>query len=650
MGNRLVMTAGLLLAAVFIVGCEGDDGATGPAGPPGPPGPAGPPGDAGAARTLSLTIIHVNDTHSHLVAENFDFDVSGLGLSTTLSDGSPLSEVEVTYGGYPMVTTLFRNEETRNRNVIKLHAGDSITGTTFYSLFKGEADAAVMNRICFDAFTMGNHEFDDGDAGLANFLDFVNSSGCNTPALGANIVPASSSALQGGYLQPYAIVERDGIDIGIIGINIAQKTKISSQPDEGTEFLAEVATAQENIDELTALGVEHIVVLSHFGYGNEVAMAEALSGVDVVVGGDSHTLLGDETFTDLLGFNVGGEYPTVVTNADGDTACVVQAWEYTHLIGKLDVLFEDGKVTSCSGSPLMPISDTFAYEDADDTDRVLTGADKQAVLDALTGEDEIRFTAPDPVSAQIVADYQALEEGELDSVIGVAAEDFCLERIPGEGRSSIDGCLEATYNQGSDITHLVMQSFLDAAGAADFVIQNAGGVRADLPAGDITFRDVLTILPFANTIVFGEMTGAQVATVLEQAMDNWVDNGGSTGSFPYALGLRYNVDASAPSGSRITEIEVNSRLAGEWTAIDPAATYVVATNSFTAGGRDGYFEFSNVAFEDTKSEYSEPLIRLVEQTTASGEEVRKLPLEVYSIKNYTGTDGCDHGTTPGCGI
>ena len=103
-------------------------------------------------KPLTINILHMNDHHSHLSDDKFDLDVSGMNLWTKKSDGTPLSEVEVTYGGFPLLVNTFQRMERKVKNPIKIHAGDAITGTLYYSLFKGEADAAVMNEICFDAF------------------------------------------------------------------------------------------------------------------------------------------------------------------------------------------------------------------------------------------------------------------------------------------------------------------------------------------------------------------------------------------------------------------------------------------------------------------------------------------------------------------
>ena len=621
------------MTALILAGCGGDD-------------------DDSNAEPIEITILHMNDHHSHLSAEDFDFDTSSLNLSTTVEGGAAVEEVEVTYGGFPMMVSLFESLEAESENVLKLHAGDAITGTLFYSLFEGEADAAMMNQICFDAFALGNHEFDDGDAGLAEFLGDLDTADCDTPVLAANVVPGENSAIADGFIEPYTIIERDGQEIGIIGIDIANKTKNSSSPDEDTQFLDETATAQENIDILEDMGVNKIILLTHFQYANDLVLAQALTGVDVIVGGDSHTLLGGENL-ETLGFSPSADYPTQVTNLDGEPVCVVQAWEYAHILGKLDVSFdENGVVTSCSGQPYMPIANNFVYEFNDDEDLSLEGSDQQAVLDALTAFPELVFTEADVATTELLAGFNSQVETLQERVIGSANEDLCLERFPGQGRSSIEGCSEDTYAQGSDISNIVAKAFLTVTPTADIAIQNGGGVRVDVRAGEYTIADAFTLLPFSNTLVVLDLTGQQILDVLEEALAFGLDPEGSTGAYPYASGLRYDVNASLTEGSRFSNVQVNSRLEGDWFDIDPTATYKVVTNNFIAAGRDGYATFGVVFnagnFEDTFTEYAQGFINYVEGLTESNEQLQRLPAEEYSTQSYVDSGGCDHSASDDC--
>lgn len=635
---KLTKLSAVLLFSAGLVACGGEDGEDGQ--------------NAVVDQSLNLTILHMNDHHSHLAAKTFDYDVSALNLSTKDATGAAVKEVQVSYGGFPKMVSLFNRLSQQSDHVLKLHAGDAMTGTLYHSLFKGQADAEMMNQICFDAFALGNHEFDEGDSGLANFLNLLNSSACNTPVLAANVVPGDSSAIKEGYIQPYAVIQRGGQKIGVIGIDIAGKTKDSSCPDQDTEFLDETTTAQKYIDELTQSGINKIILLTHYGYENDLALAKNLTGVDVIIGGDSHTLLGDNTFTDL-GFNPVAAYPAQTTDKAGNKVCVAQAWEYAQIMGKLDIQFNsNGVVESCSGVPYLPISNQFVYEYADDDERLLQGNDLSLVLSRLTAEDEVVQVQEDATTKSLLTVFDQDVDVLKQTVIGTNADNLCLSRVPGDNRSKAPCVSGNTYERGSDISNVVAKAFLTGAPQADMAIQNGGGVRIQLNAGDVTIADAFTLLPFSNTLVVLEMTGQQVIDVLEDALANFVDNDGSNGSYPYAAGLRYNVDLSKAKGSRISAVQVNPQVSGSWTAIDTAAVYKVVTNDFIASGQDGYTTFETPykagKFEDTFTEYAQGFINYVERLTEQGKQLGKLPVEEYSTQLFIDADGCNHTSGAGC--
>ncbi len=586
-------------------------------GPPfDPPGP--PPGVADEA--LSINILHINDHHSHLQPDS--------GFSAQLSPGLP--EVTFDLGGFPQVVEKFQMLDRRLGNVVKVHAGDAITGTLFYSLFSGEADAALMNEVCFDMFALGNHEFDDGDAALADgFLsDLAADPRCDTPVIAANVVPEVGTPLrpsaEESLIQPYVIKEFDGERVGFVGIDIAQKTKVSSSPLESTEFLDETETAQKYVNELNDQGIENIVLVTHYQYENDLELAKNVTGVDAIIGGDSHTLLGDfETF----GFTSAGDYPTMTTNADGEPVCVAQAWQYSYVVGELNLTFEDGSIAGCDGTPHLLVSEPdggFTKEvevDGEQVDVPLTGRERSRFIREVRALPNATVARPDRKAQRILDSYSAAVDELSQQVIGTATEDLCLERIPGGGRSALCDTDESASSgaqlnvNGGFIQQVVTDAYAARAFRADFAIQNAGGVRIDIPAGPITIADAYELLPFANTLVELELTGQEVADVLEDAVENFLDDGGSSGSYPYGSGIRWDVDLSQPAESRFTNIEVKQD-DGSWTPLDVTADYVVVTNSFIASGRDGYDAFG-VAFRegrvvDTFIDYAQGFIDWVE--------------------------------------
>jgi 5'-nucleotidase len=599
-------------------------------------------GGSAAKRPLIVNILHINDHHSHLQPDD--------GFSAKLSPALP--EVNFSLGGFPQVVNKFKELESKLDNVVKVHAGDAITGTLFYTLFKGKADAALMNEVCFDMFVLGNHEFDDGDAQLADgFLtDLASDPDCATPVIAANVIPEVGTPLEPfegeSLIQPYVIKEFDGQQVGFIGIDIAQKTKVSSSPLDTTQFLDEVETAQLYVDELKEMGIENIVLVTHYQYEQDLELAGMVTDIDAIVGGDSHTLLGD---FEAFGLNSGGPYPTKTVNKDGDPVCVVQAWQYSYVVGELSLKFRDGKIQDCRGTPHLLVTEpeegfTTDIQVGDDTESVpLTTREERLFKTLLRSRFRNASLSEADADAQQILDSFSGQVDELtQQVIGAATEPLCLERIPGQGRSAIcDDNAEAASGAQSNINggfiqQIVTDAFAARAFRADFALQNAGGVRIDLPAGNITIADAYELLPFANTLVELELTGKEVADVLEDAVDNFLDDGGSTGSYPYGSRLRWDVDLSKPSGMRFSNVEVYDRDSGTWGLIDPDENYVVVTNSFIASGRDGYDAFG-VAFNegrvtDTFIDYAQGFIDWVEQD--AGGTVSVPEPEFFSTQSF----------------
>ena len=566
---RHTLPTALLLSLLALSACGGSDDAPVSAEP--------------VFEPLSLTVAHINDQHSQLAPF----------ANTTLTLDGTATRVEL--GGFARVTSAFQRYANRN-DVIKLHAGDAITGTLYYTLFKGQADADLMNTVCFDAFALGNHEFDDGDAGLKNFLDHLRSGSCQTAVLAANVQPAAGTPVAGDYLRPYTIKTVQGVKVAIIGIDVKGKTTNSSRPLASTVFEDEVTAAQREIDALKAQGIRHFILLTHQGYAADKAMAAQLTDVDAIVGGDSHSLLGDFS---ALGLSSSGDYPTKLTNKDGKPVCVVQAWEYSKAIGELNLNFNrKGEVESCDGQASLLVGSAFQRQDSGGNWVTVDDATRLQLIRRLQAVPVVRVTEPDTVAALTLAGYAAQVNAKKAETIGTATEALCLVRVPGESTNrsaGVAGCEAAnTLARGSDAAQVVAEAFLAGSLRADVAIQNAGGVRIAVPAGTLSMDTAFTLLPFTNVLVELSMTGQQIVQVLEDAVANHLDNSGSSGSHPYAAGLRWNLDMSQPRGQRFTGVQVRDRSTGTWSAIDPARTYTVATNDFIASGQDGYTTFGQV--------------------------------------------------------
>ncbi len=546
--------------------------------------------DTDKVAPLDLTIAHINDHHSNLDA----FSAQAMKIGGV--------DTQVELGGFPRATTAFKQYEGRD-DVLKLHGGDANTGTLYYTLFKGQADADLMNTICFDAMAVGNHEFDDGDGQLKSFIDYLHAGACKTPVLAANIHPQIGTPLApqaaDDYLKPYTVKTIKDVQVGIIGLTIKGKTQNSSSPLPTTAFEDEAVAAQRTIDQLKAQGIHHIVLLTHMGYEADKTLAAQLTDVDVIIGGDSHTLLGDFS-AQGSGYSSSGAYPTQLANKDGKPVCIGHAWEYSKAIGEMHVSFnEQGEVTSCSGQASLIIGDTFKRQDAEGAWTSVDNATQQQILAAVAADKGLKMLTPDAGAASVLTAYSGQVDEMKKEPIGATSDPLCLVRTPGESTNrsaSVAGCEDANQlARGSDAAQVVAQAFLEASLRADIAIQNAGGVRVPVAAGTITMGDAFTVLPFTNVLVELPVTGQQVGSVLEDALSNYLDAGQPTGGgHPYAAGLRWNLDMSRAKGERFTQLEVKDRQTGIWSAIDPARTYIVATNDFIAKGQDGYATFKPI--------------------------------------------------------
>nr|WP_137702853.1 bifunctional metallophosphatase/5'-nucleotidase [Marimonas lutisalis] len=466
-----------------------------------------------AAADYSLTILHTNDFHARF--EPISKYDSGCGEEDN-AEGK-------CFGGSARLMTAIGEARKRSNNSVLFDGGDQFQGTLFYTYYKGKLAAEMMNRMGYDAMTVGNHEFDDGPEVLRGFMDAV-----DFPVLMSN-ADVSGEELLAGTLQKSTVIERGGEKLGLIGLT-PQDTDELASPGPNIIFTDPVDAVQAEVDKLTAAGVNKIIVLSHSGYAVDQRVAAGTTGVDVIVGGHSNTLLGEME-------GAAGPYPTMV----GQTA-IVQAYAYGKFLGELNVTFNDaGEVTEARGAPL--IMDAGVAED---------GAVKARVAEAAVPLEEIRN--------RVVAETAAPIGGERD---------VCRVQECEMGSLIADAMLARVRDQGIQIA-----------------IQNGGGIRASIDAGPVTMGEVLTVLPFQNTLSTFQVTGETIVAALENGVSQ-VEEG--AGRFPQVAGIRFVWDPARAPGNRIMTVEVNG--AEGWQRIELDKVYGVVSNNYVRNGGDGYKMF-----------------------------------------------------------
>jgi 5'-nucleotidase/UDP-sugar diphosphatase len=446
-----------------------------------------------------------------------------------------------------------------------------------------------------------------------------------------------SALLDGEGIQPYFIKTlENGDQLGICGITPKSKTEQSSFPDEGPTVGEEEESARACVAELEAQGINKIVLLTHIGYLDDLTKITVIEGVDIIIGGDSHTLLGGETFIDF-DFTSRGPYAALVNGV-----CVVQAWEYMKVLGTVNVQFDaEGQVLGCGGTPLVPFNgDRFTALDSEE-EFDLSPEDALIVSDYLK---ETGIFVDEGESQEIIDILQPFRD-QVDSIamemIATVSVNICHTR--GGATSELCPDRQEQSKVGGGVCVIVAQGFLFNLPNADFAIQNAGGCRTDILEGDFTYGNAYEVLPFSNTLVTLVMTGDQIRRVLEDAFNNFLDPDidGSSGSFPVAAGLRWHVDYTMPFGERVTMLEMNVRLEGTWEPLDLDASYTIVTNDFIAFPRDGYLTFGEVdkedplAYVDTYVEYAQSLINYAEEKGTFS----AVPLGQYSNQRVVFADG-----------
>ncbi|MEI2387309.1 bifunctional metallophosphatase/5'-nucleotidase [Breoghania sp. JC706] len=479
----------------------------------------------GAARAdYALTILHTNDFHSRIEPIN-KYD------STC---GAEDDKAGKCFGGSArfMAKITERRDAIRaaGGNVLLLDGGDQFQGSLFFTHYKGKAAAELMNRIGYDAMVVGNHEFDDGPEVLSAFIEAI-----DFPILLANADVSREASLK-DKLRSALVMEVGGEKIGLIGIT-AEDTGELSSPGDDVRFLDAVATLKGATQAFQAAGITRIIVLSHSGYKHDKEIAALVPGIDVIVGGHSHTYLSNSDD------KAEGPYPTFVDNAEGGRTAIVQAAAYGKFLGEVNVVWNDaGDLVSAAGAPIL--------------------MDASVIGDAETGKRVAELAAPlDEIRNEVIGRTTAAVEG---------SREVCRKQECEMGDLVADAMLARVKDQGIDIA-----------------IQNGGGLRASIDAGDVTMGEVLTVLPFQNTLATFRLKGSDVLAALENGFSQ-VEDG--AGRFPQVAGMKVVWDAGKPAGKRVVSVEIMTD--GGYAPIEPDRLYGVVSNNYMRGGGDGYAIFA----------------------------------------------------------
>ncbi|MCT8140481.1 5'-nucleotidase C-terminal domain-containing protein [Anaerobacillus sp. CMMVII] len=418
---------------------------------------------------FTLSIMHTNDTHAHVE-------------------------------GYPRLFTAVNEIRGKKENTLLVDAGDVFSGTLYFNKYLGQADLYFMNLLGYDAMTFGNHEFDKDSAILANFVKNMEfpmvSSNVNVKAdteLGPLFKDEIGTPGDGGSIYPAIIKEFDGEKVGIFGLT-TEDTAFLASPGENVIFEDAIEKSKQTVAMLQAEGVNKIIALSHLGYTPDVQLANAVEGIDVIVGGHSHIRL---------------NAPVVINNSE--PTIIVQAGEYLQHLGLLDVTFDaDGVVTSQNGQ-----------------------------LIALAGYEE------DAATKTKVLEYKAPLEELRQQVVGSSLVD-------------LNGARNDVRTKETNLGNLIADGMVAKANESvktHIALQNGGGIRESFPAGDITLGQVLTVLPFGNNLVTLDLTGAELLAALEHSVSE-VET--AQGKFSQVSGIKFKYDINKPAGQRVWFVEAKT--------------------------------------------------------------------------------------------
>lgn len=459
---------------------------------------------------------------------------------------------------YAAMASLKADYEAQGAEVILADAGDYSQGTVYVSVNRGADAVTMMNATGYDVATIGNHEFDYGYAQLAE-----NMKAAKFKVLCADVLGADGKTI----FDANTIIEKGGVKIGFFGLETPEaQTKANPKLIEGLKFLAgkdgselyNCAAAQ--VAALKEQGADIIVCLAHLGIDGSSEpytsydLAKNVKGIDFIIDGHSHS---------------------VITAGPNGEAIQSTGTAFANI----GVITIDNATKQIVGNELKAIWHTEKNADGKDV----------TVVDYQTRDEKVAAAA----------------KAIIDPIDKAYGEKFAVSKVTLNGAKAPNGNRDSETNLGDLITDAMLWKIRSDATIKVPVenvvaITNGGGIRATVKAGDITKKDINTVLPFGNTLAVVYVTGAELLEALEASTFCTPE---SLGGFPQAAGVTFAVktyekyDANpnpypkstyyGPNSiQRVTIDNVNGK------AFDPTATYAVVTNNFVAGGGDTYYAFA----------------------------------------------------------
>lgn len=533
-----------------------------------------------ATDLFTLTLLHNNDGESKLISA---------------------SPSQPDFGGIARFATVVNNARAAAGNAsLLVSSGDNFLAGPQWnaSLQRGVPyyDTIALDLIRYDAFCIGNHEFDFGPGILANFISgFRNTPPVlAAPFLSANLdmsgEPALAPLAKAGLIAPSTIVPVAGRLVGIVGATTPQLPFISSPG--GVAVDADVAgRVQAEIDALEAQGVRIIVIVSHLqNISEDLALIPQIRGADIVVAGGGDDLLANPGNLLLPGDTAAGPYPLFATDLDGRSVPVVTTTGDYRYLGRLVANFD------AAGE--------------------LVSIDPGSGPIRVIGGDAPDAAAPDPWIQLLVVDPVA------DAVAALGDNVLAVSEVPLDGRTTPIRSRETNLgNLAADSLRWQASQLAASFGVPvpDVAMQNGGGIRNNsiLPPGQFTELDTFSILPFANFVsVFPEISPALFKQVLENAISRVSPPPGfptsGNGRFAQISGFSFSYEKVAPPGSRIREVVLDDGtvLVSDGVPVEGARSIALATIDFLARGGDQY-PFGNAAFVNLGATYQQSLSNFV---------------------------------------